>query len=223
MSILQQMLQPIWEISSEAIFITGDEAAPEDRRILYVNDAFTKLSGYSREHAIGQTPGMLHGPDSDPNVLGSSEEQLRTGKPHGYIQRHYRRDGSNDLCSVTRAALVDVDGSSRFLISMYKECPQNDSYAARGEIVDRNSVPLTIPMPLLEFPYGDLPEHLPSHPELDALLALWNEIRDLREVPDRADFTLDIMTRWASHLSIALVLPDGRFQFRLFGTELANV
>lgn len=31
------------------------------------------------------------------------------------------------------------------------------------------------------------------------------------------------MTRWATHHSIAVVLPDGRFQFRLFGSELSNV
>ena len=65
--------------------------------------------------------------------------------------------------------------------------------------------------------------NLPSHPELEALMVLWREVRISGALPNRGDFTLDVMTRWATHLSIAVVLPDGRFQFRLFGSELSNV
>ena len=41
--------------------------------------------------------------------------------------------------------------------------------------------------------------------------------------PAGGDFSLNVMARWATHLSIAVILPDGRFQFRLFGSELSNV
>jgi len=64
---------------------------------------------------------------------------------------------------------------------------------------------------------------LSSHSELDALKALWVEVCGERALPNRRDFDLDVMKRWAPHVSVAVVTPDGRFQFRLFGTELANV
>ena len=32
-------------------------------------------------------------------------------------------------------------------------------------------------MPLIEYPDGELPTHLPPHPELDALMVLWHEVR----------------------------------------------
>jgi len=99
---------------------------------------------------------------------------------------------------------------------MYRTMPERSSRAANND-PQKTSVPLTIPMPLIEYPDGDLPTHLPSHPELDALMVLWREVRS------SGDFTLDVMTRWATHLSIAVVLPDGRFQFRLFGSELSNI
>ena len=85
------------------------------------------------------------------------------------------------------------------------------------------TVPLTLPMPLHELPVAHYPQHLPSHPELDALKALWIDVTGARALPSRKEFDLDIMNQWAAHLSVAVVTPDGRFQFRLFGTELANV
>lgn len=91
------------------------------------------------------------------------------------------------------------------------------------EIRETGAVPLTLQMPLFPLATTDYPQHLASHPELDALQALWLEVCGQRALPSRKDFDLDIMKRWASHLSIAVVTPKGRFQFRLFGTELANV
>jgi hypothetical protein len=84
-------------------------------------------------------------------------------------------------------------------------------------------VPLTLPMPLRECAFARMPEHLHSHPELDALRDLWTTTRGDRALPRRSDFDLPTVKRWAPHLSIATVMPNGGFQFRLFGTELARL
>ena len=78
-------------------------------------------------------------------------------------------------------------------------------------------------MPLHELSRAHHPRHLSSHPELDALKALGVEVCGERALPSRREFDLDVMRRWAPHVSVAVVTPDGRFQFRLFGTELAHV
>jgi PAS domain S-box-containing protein len=221
MTVLSQLLQPLWEISSEPIVVTGNELKPDERSILYINQAFTNMTGYSREEAVGRSWSMLHGETTDSDAVRSSEEQLQAGQLQECVLQHYRKNGSVYRCAITRAPLVDLDGTSEYLISMYKMLPEQGS--AADNVPQNSPVPLTIPMPLREFPDGKLPKHLPSHPELDALLALWYEVREAGALPNRGDITLDIMTRWAPHLSIALVLPDGRFQFRLFGSELGNV
>jgi PAS domain S-box-containing protein len=41
----------------------------EQRRVLFVNRAFTRMTGYSAEEVIGQSPYMTTGPDSDPSAL----------------------------------------------------------------------------------------------------------------------------------------------------------
>lgn len=224
MTILEKLLQPVWEISPDPVVITGNEPDPGDRRILYTNRAFALQTGYSREEAVGRPAGFLLGPDTDGDALRASEEQLRTGKPHEYTLLHYRKDGSRYHCAITRAPLVDLDGTTEYLLSMYRPIAElRPAAPVNNDDTYRKSVPLTLPMPLREFPDGKLPQHLTSHPELDALLALWRNMRSTASLPDRRAFTLNIMTRWAPHLSIALVTSDGRFQFRLFGTELSNV
>jgi len=174
------------------------------------------MTGYSSQEAIGWSSSLLHGQDTDADIVRTSEAQLQNGRLQEYVLRHYRKDGSSYRCAITTAPLVELDGTSEYLISMHRTMPERSSRAANND-PQKTSVPLTIPMPLIEYPDGDLPTHLPSHPELDALMVLWREVRS------SGDFTLDVMTRWATHLSIAVVLPDGRFQFRLFGSELSNI
>jgi PAS domain S-box-containing protein len=50
-----------------------DEPGP---RIVYVNDAFTRLTGYSREEAIGRSPRFLQGPATDRRTLDLVRAQM---------------------------------------------------------------------------------------------------------------------------------------------------
>lgn len=223
MTTLEKLLQPVWEISSDPILVTSNEPDPNDRRILYVNQAFTRVNGYSKEEAIGRPPVFLHGRGTEQRTTQASEEQLKMGRSQEYTLLHYRKDGSPYQCTITRAPLIDPDGKSEYLISMWRVVPESGPTAPAVEVERHGPVPLTLPMPLHELPFAHHPEHLTSNPELDALKALWVEVCGERTLPQRREFDLDVMKRWAAHISIAVVAPEGRFQFRLFGTELANV
>jgi hypothetical protein len=81
----------------------------------------------------------------------------------------------------------------------------------------------TLPMPLMHFGDGKLPPHLTSHPETDALRALWEAKKRGRALPLRSDFKPADMKRWMPHISIADLLPDEQFQFSTFGSDLTEV
>lgn len=221
---VDNLIQPIWDISPYPIAVTSFDRDPQSRKFLYVNPAFTKTTGYSNAEAIGQAATLLHGPKTSQAEIQDYEAIITLGKPCKTTLIHYRKDGSEYVAFSTIAPLVDPDGSAHYLILVETEHASPETVSTPGAAPNgRVVVPLNLPMPLEEFPPGLQPQHLDSHPELDAVQAIWTEKRGDRPLPLRAEFSLALMSHWATHLSVATVMPEGRFQFRLFGSELARV
>lgn len=63
-------------------------------KIVYVNDGFTKMTGYTREEAIGNTPRMLQGEKTDRAVLDKLKKRLKDGQAFFGHTVNYRKDGS---------------------------------------------------------------------------------------------------------------------------------
>jgi PAS domain S-box-containing protein len=218
------LMQPIWEVSPYPIAVIRFDRDPRKRKFVYVNPAFAEVTGYSNEEAVGRPSTLLDGPNTSKAVVQEREAAVTHGKVFSAPLVRYRKDGSEYVAHARAAPLIEPDGSSHFLISIETTIsPPNPESAIEAVTPHGVVVPLSLPMPLKEFPLGHLPTHLVAHPELDALQALWAKLRGDRPLPQRASFDLKTLKRWASHLSIATVMPTGRFQFRLFGTELARV
>ncbi|SMO33353.1 PAS domain-containing protein [Fodinibius sediminis] len=78
----------------ESILITElnlEEPGPE---IVYVNDGFCEITGYSREEVMGKTPRILQGPKTDREVLDKLKERLINGQCFFGQAINYRKDGS---------------------------------------------------------------------------------------------------------------------------------
>jgi len=222
MAPFDSLFQLVWEVSPYPLAVISYERDPQDRKFVYINPAFTKLTGYTRSEAIGQPATLLHGPRTNLAAVHECEEKLTQGKAFFAPLLHYHKDGAEYMCQVTIAPLVEHDGSAHFLVMVEMSFQATDEMTRSKDSVGAH-VSLALPMPLKEYPDGRLPQHLRTHPELDALLALWNELRGARPLPLRTDFDLRTVKRWAHRLSIVTVAPKGRFQFRLFGTELARI
>jgi PAS domain S-box-containing protein len=76
-----------------------------------VNRAFTQLTGYALEEAVGRTPRILHGANTDAEVLARLQEALAAGRPFIGQLVHYRKDGSEFHVECSLAPLRD--GSER--------------------------------------------------------------------------------------------------------------
>ena len=65
--------------------------------ILYVNPAFTELTGYGFDEVVGKDPALLQGPKTDRKLLGELREKLGDGNTFHGKTINYRKDGSELL------------------------------------------------------------------------------------------------------------------------------
>ena len=92
-NVLLKMIGNLADMSFDSITITRSTEA-DGPRIVYVNDAFTRLTGYAASDVIGHTPGMLQGTDTDPAVLQRLNETVARGETFHGTTVNYRKDGS---------------------------------------------------------------------------------------------------------------------------------
>jgi len=89
-----RLLKTAIEQSNESVMIMTAQPDPPGPRIVYVNSAFTKMTGYAREEVIGKTPRILDGPKTDPAVLDRLRKDCAAGKVFNGETIKYRKDGS---------------------------------------------------------------------------------------------------------------------------------
>ena len=63
------------------IITNNPNTAKNGLEIVYVNDAFARISGYSKTEAIGLKPSMLHGPETSPSVLLQIRDSIKNERP----------------------------------------------------------------------------------------------------------------------------------------------
>lgn len=77
--------------SRDSIIITTAKLDPPGPEIVYVNPAFSEMTGYSSEEVLGKTPRLLQGPETDRQVLHDLRQHLEEGKPfHGEALNYHK-------------------------------------------------------------------------------------------------------------------------------------
>lgn len=88
-----RLLASAVEHAEDSILITKTNMERPGPEIVFVNSAFTRMTGYTAEEAIGQTPRILQGPKTDPAVLERLRENLSQGEVFYGEAINYRKDG----------------------------------------------------------------------------------------------------------------------------------
>src|SRR5215831_7655181 len=89
-----RLLKPAIEQSNESIIIMSAQLDPPGPQIVYVNPAFTKMTGYAPEDVIGKTPRILRGPKTDRSVISELRKDCAAGKVFHGEMINYRKDRS---------------------------------------------------------------------------------------------------------------------------------
>jgi PAS domain S-box-containing protein len=76
------------------IALTITDATESGKPLIYVNDAFLRMTGYTRDEVIGSNARFLRGPDTDPERAAAIEQAVENGEQATVDIRNYRNDGS---------------------------------------------------------------------------------------------------------------------------------
>ena len=117
-----KLLESVVSNATDSVLIT--EAFPLDGagpKIVYVNDAFIKMTGYKRGEIIGKTPRMFHGPRSDKDELDRSIKCLARSETCEIEIINYKRNGEEFWMHIAIAPVAGSHGISTHFISIGRD------------------------------------------------------------------------------------------------------
>jgi diguanylate cyclase (GGDEF)-like protein/PAS domain S-box-containing protein len=104
-------LAQIAETANDIIIVTTAELDPPGPRIVYVNPAFTRLTGYAASEAIGHSPRILQRPGTSRAMLDSIHESLRKGQPVHEKVLNFAKSGTPYWVDMRIVPLRDAGGA----------------------------------------------------------------------------------------------------------------
>ena len=181
-----------------AISITDPKA-----NILYANETFSRVTGFSREEIIGKNEAVLSNHTTSPETYQAMWGELKAQRPWSGRLLNQRKDGGVYLAELSISPVVDATGKTTHYLGMHRDITE----LHRLERVVRNQKLLIesvidaapIAFALLD-PTGrvildnqeykklvsDLRVKEPAHMLLDTLLPAWREA--LTQTPDKCTF-----------------------------------
>jgi PAS domain S-box-containing protein len=111
-----KLLQVLTEASYDSILITDASAGA---KIIYANQAFKKLSGYTPSEVIGKTPRILQGPATDRKVIARLGEVLKNGGRFEGQAINYKKDGTPFIMH-WRVLPVKVGKQARYWVAIQR-------------------------------------------------------------------------------------------------------
>ena len=119
-----------FEQSYNSVVITNADV--DNPLFIYVNPAFTKLTGYSFEEAIGKNPKILQGEKTDRTVIDRLKKSLKEG---GFFQGttiNYKKDGSEYYVEWNISPIYDNEGVLIYFVSFQLDI------TSKIELVEKN-------------------------------------------------------------------------------------
>ncbi len=104
---------------SDPVIITDNLLDPPGPRILYVNNAFTRITKYSAAEVLGETPRLLQGPRTDRRVLDELRHTLKSGQKSFFGQIvNYDKEGHEITFEWHISSVCDEESNPVYWVSV---------------------------------------------------------------------------------------------------------
>lgn len=126
-------------IMSQAISATGEgisiaDAREEDCPLVYVNDGFLRITGYSRGDVMGRNCRFLQGPATDKSTVDIIKNSIITKKSCIVTFLNYKKDGSKFWNRLSIVPLMNENGEVTHFAGI--QCDVTDIVKLKEKLAD---------------------------------------------------------------------------------------
>ncbi|WP_034620731.1 SpoIIE family protein phosphatase [Cellulomonas sp. URHE0023] len=109
---------PLRSVLDSDLALTIADACAKDLPLVWVNAAFTRLTGYPEDEVLGRNCRFLQGTETDPTEVARIRTALDEGRTIATVVRNYRRDGSPFWNQVVISPVNDETGATTHFIGV---------------------------------------------------------------------------------------------------------
>lgn len=211
-----RLMQAAIENAKDAVLIT-DANLETGPHIIYVNEAFTRLTEYTLAEVVGKTPKILQGRDIDKKVTAQLGNNLREGKPFQGQLKNYTKSGKAYWLDISIMPVKNERGEITHFAAIERDITQQKAFEkelmitreaaevasrAKGNFLANMSHELRTPMNgiiglsglLLDTPmsHEDKESLYSIHHSAEGLLALLNDLLDFSKI-EAGELTLEMV------------------------------
>lgn len=118
---IRSLIKALASDSDVSVVVTDGALAPAGPRILYVNPAFERMTGYAAEDVIGRTPRLLQGPATSLAARKRLSRSLRSGQTCRVTLVNYRKNGERYRCAIELFPITAPNGELIYAVALEVE------------------------------------------------------------------------------------------------------
>ncbi|MCE8022126.1 EAL domain-containing protein [Halomonas sp. MCCC 1A11036] len=124
-----RILQRSVEASTNGIVIA--DARQPDNPIVYVNEAFERITGYGRDEVLGRNGRFLQGRETDAKAMAQLRHAIAERREINVTLCNYRKDGTPFWNDLHLAPVRDAEGGVTHFVGVQHDISERKSYEAK--------------------------------------------------------------------------------------------
>ncbi|SDA58739.1 PAS domain S-box-containing protein [Algoriphagus alkaliphilus] len=199
-----RLLERVITNTKDALLITEAEHFDEPgNRIIYVNEAFTKMTGYTAEEVIGKTPRILQGPNTNKEELARIGKALRNWESCECTVINYKKNGEEFWINFSSSPVANEMEWYTHWIAIERDVTEQKNKELEKELLNKISLNFSIENDLITS-VNELCKTVSSYGNFD-FVELWlpnlerNQLQLIAHIPTTSN--AGIFDEWSKEVT----------------------